>query len=254
MLESFEREKIIIKHLEAHGSGSVESLSKICNVTTMTIRRDLDKLKNNGLIEKRYGGAILKDFLHKEIPYVKRENLYSEIKSLIAHEAFKLINDEDTILLDAGTTTLAIAHLLSTKKNITVITNDIHIAVFLASIEIKTYIAGGLIESATGCTFSSTTVDFLNTLQIDIAFVGVSAINTDFMCLAHSIEKSDVKKAMMNVSRKKVLVIDSSKFAITAFCNIALVSDFSSIITNYIFEKKDEDYIKSKGCEIINVG
>lgn len=254
-MESFERSKQIIELLENNnGYSTVDILVKECNVSSMTIRRDLDKLQSDGIVEKRHGGAILNRFLHREVPYINKQNMNKDIKESIAKEAIKLVNDNDIILLDAGTTTLAIAGLIKgNKKNITVITNDAYIAIYLSRLNLKVCIAGGFIDNLTGCASSTFTIDFLKNLNVDIAFIGVSSINKNFDCMASNADRAGIKKAMMDISAKSVLVADDSKFGISSFCKIARVKDFSHVITNYDFSLDDKGLIEHEGCSIIKI-
>ncbi len=251
----FNREELIIEVLEKNkGYCSVEMLAKECKVSTMTIRRDLDRLQLSGILQKRHGAAALNKFLHKEISYSKRENLNIDIKKNIATSALEFIEDDSIILLDAGTTTLTMAYLLgSVKKNMTIITNDISIASYLSSINMNVCIAGGFIENVTACTSSVFTIDFLKTLNVDISFMAMTSINNDFDCMVSTAEKAAVKKTMMSIARKTVLLVDDSKFGVSSFCKVAEIKDFSHIITNYSFDNKDKKYIENSGCCIINV-
>ncbi len=253
-MEAYKREKLIIDILEKnHGYCSVEDLAKFISVSTMTIRRDLDKLKRTGMIEKRHGGAVLNKFLHKEIPYNSRGALNKNIKEKIALQAFELIEDNSTILLDAGTTTLEIAYLLTKEKNVTVVTNDLTIASYLSRLDINICLVGGFVENLTNCTSSIFSIDFLKSLNVNIAFIATTSINNNFECMVSTAEKAGVKKAMMGTTNKSVLVVDDSKFGVSSFCKVAEVKDFSYVITNYIFESKQKNIIENNECSIINI-
>ena len=253
-MESFERSKQIIEVLENNnGYSTIDVLVKECNVSSMTIRRDLDKLQSDGIVEKRHGGAILNRFLHREEPYINKQNMNKNIKESIAEEAIRLVNDNDIIVLDAGTTTLAIARLIKTKKNITVITSDTYIAIYLSRLNLKVCMAGGFIDNSTGCASSTFTIDFLKNLNVDIAFIGVSSINKNFDCMASNSDRAGIKKAMLDISSKSVLVADGSKFGISSFCKIASIKDFSHLITNYDFSLDDKALIEHENCSIIKI-
>ena len=97
----------------------------------MTIRRDLAKLDNMGLLERTHGGALPLHVIHGGKTYDSKATLYHEAKKKIAKSCLKLVKEGDTIYLDAGTTTNEIAHLIRTMKNITIVTNDLRIAYHL---------------------------------------------------------------------------------------------------------------------------
>ncbi len=250
-LATFNREKRIIEILEQHqGYCSVELFAKECEVSTMTIRRDLDRLKHKGLINKMHGGAVLNKFLQKEIPYDNRGDLNKDIKKSIALKASKFIEDDTTIMLDAGTTTLEIAYLLEDKKNITVITNDLTIAMYLSRIDTNVCIVGGFIENSTHCTSSVFSIEFLSSVKVDIAFIATTSINDHNECMVSTAEKAGVKKAMIASANKTVLVADDSKFGISSFCKVANMKDFTHIITNHTFDDKQKRAFENFGCSI----
>ena len=116
-----ERERYILDKIKTAGSVQVDSLAKELDVSAMTIRRDLTSLKTRGLINRCHGGAIIK----QETPYYNKKVSNAAEKCRIANAAIKLINPNDTVFFDAGTTTYQIAQLVADREDVTVITDDL---------------------------------------------------------------------------------------------------------------------------------
>lgn len=230
-----DRHRNIYKYILKNKNATVNELAKIFDVTTMTIRRDLHRLELDGLITKVHGGAVVNDKseINAENLYDSKRNNFSHQKIAIAKEAAKLIKDNQTIILDAGTTCMEIAKLLITKENLKVITTDVTIAAYLMDYKnIEVYCTGGLIQTSTGTCLDTHTIDFLNNIHADISFVGASSISEDLTLSTFIPIKAKIKKAIINAGTYKVLVTDSSKFNKKSFSKITNLSTFDIIIAN----------------------
>jgi DeoR family transcriptional regulator, fructose operon transcriptional repressor len=143
---SAEREALIIEKLKQQGRVIVNDLAEELEVTTMTIRRDLQKLDHQGVLQKVHGGAVLANHLPKERPFGEKQLIQTQQKQIIAKKAMELVTDGDSILLDAGTTTFEMACLLKETPGVHVVTSDLHIATELCSAEGKLFFIGGEIK------------------------------------------------------------------------------------------------------------
>src|SRR5699024_6745608 len=128
IMQPFERRKRILEVLGKNEKIDIDRLATKLNVSSMTIRRDLDHLESEKKVIRTYGGAVLKGSLVNESSFQYKESKNGSEKRQIARKAVELIRDDATILLDSGTTTLEIAKMLKNRNDITVITNDIKIA------------------------------------------------------------------------------------------------------------------------------
>ena len=129
MRDTSTRRKRIVSMLKDNGSVQVPTLSEIFGVSTVTIRKDLKFLDKQGIAARSYGGAILSETTtptpEYHIKYRQQKNITEKIS--IGHTAAALINSGESIILDSGTTTLHIAANLKEKKDITVVTNSLHV-------------------------------------------------------------------------------------------------------------------------------
>ncbi|MGL5692621.1 MAG: DeoR/GlpR family DNA-binding transcription regulator [Peptostreptococcaceae bacterium] len=246
-----DRHKKIYEYLLEHKNATVNDLAEILQVTSMTIRRDLDKMEGCGLITRVFGGAVIDSSIVKEVDYESKEKSKTEEKTKIAIEAEKLVFDNSIVILDSGTTCLEIAKKLIHKNNLKVITTDILIAAYLMKYEnIEVYCAGGKIQENIGSCIDNYTVDFFNNISADICFIGASAINEDYILSTFMPEKAKVKSSIMKSAQHKVLVTDNTKFDKRSFAKICSLTDFEMVISNEGLSEEIIREITNKGINL----
>ena len=176
MLPQQRREKILDLITE-DGHATVLQLSQIFKVTEVTIRQDLEKLEREGYIEREHGGAYLKNVgLNVKNIVLQNQDHLAE-KAAIAKKALEFINDGDTIILDSGSTTTEIAKLISSYKNLTVITNALNIALILGVMpEINLVVTGGEFKAPTLSLTGQKAADFFEGLHVDKLFLATAGI------------------------------------------------------------------------------
>lgn len=228
-----ERREIIVEKVLTEGSIDVDLLAEELHVSNMTIRRDLDYLEKGNKIIRTFGGAIPATKIVNEETFLMKENKFSSEKKLIAKRAVLDVKNDSTILLDSGTTTLEIAKLLSRKKGITVITNDIKIAATLMDSTVKVIIVGGLLQNSTGAILGGVTEEQLKKFHVDIAFIGTHALDIDAGVTVPSLEKASLKRIMMNTAQETVIVADSSKFNLKSLMEVCKLNSVDRVITNH---------------------
>ena len=168
---AFERQELIVNYVNKVKKDSVKSLSKQFNVSEVTMRRDLKELSEKGLLIKTHGGALsLNHNLSSEIPYARKFSTNVESKREIGKAAAKIIEENDVVIFDAGSTTLEVAAHLPNVKNVTVITNDIKIAMVLASNpNISLIVTGGILQKSVYTLVGPMTENFLSTIHVNKA-------------------------------------------------------------------------------------
>lgn len=236
------REKKILEILDEHGEVKVKDLSKLFQVSEVTIRRDLQSLENQGLLVRTHGGAQKDDFLLSEIDYNKRVNKNVFQKKLIANGAIKLIKNNSSIYLDAGSTVFELAKLIVQEEfeKLTIVTNDLHIAKYIY--ESKKYnliMLGGIVNKETGNTEGYFTRRMINDIYVDIAFIGVSCISKDMKIYTPNEEKVGLKKLYFQKSNKTVVLVDQSKFEKQGMFYIEDLGNADIIITNKKFTNEE---------------
>jgi DeoR/GlpR family transcriptional regulator of sugar metabolism len=251
---SIQRDAVILEKLRQRGMISVNEIAGELGVTAMTIRRHLQKLEKAGLLERVHGGAKLIGELPKEPAFSIKKELSEREKCMIAGAALQFVHAGDTILLDAGTTTYRLVALIKEIKELTVITNDLQIAVGLCSSDVRLYFIGGEIEKGLGRTGGSKALNFLSDIHVDTIFLGTSAISEDFTLGSFSLENADVKRAMLKCGSKRVLLADSKKFYKKTFAQVGPLSRVDILITDKVFSESEMAYMDKNHVEVIQVG
>lgn len=248
-----QREAFIIEKLRQDGVVKTDELAKYLNVTQMTIRRDLLKIEKDGLAYRSHGGAVLKNPLQREELYDKKKQNNLEEKRNIALKAVDLINDGDIVLLDSGTTVYELALLLKDKEDLTVVTPDLKIANELYQSNIKVFFIGGQIQKETGSSMGSAAEEFVKGIKVNIAFIGISSIDSNLYLCTPTFEKAALKNKMIACASKSVLLSDESKFEKGAFTKICSIEEIDVLITNRNFTAKEKEILTKIDTKIIKI-
>ena len=247
----------IKKIITENESISVSNLSKLFNVSEITVRRDLQKLEKDGFLDKVHGGAIARSFKTEYDPvYLEDIKLNKDKKESIAKEAVKEINDGDAVIIESGTTCLELVYNLANKRNLAIFTASVPIAYELWKVslnrnDLEVNICGGLIEAKSNTLIGSQATQFFQNINADIAFIGAVAISIDKGILTtHSQMDADVIRSIANNSKRKILLADSSKFKNRAHISILPLTIFNKIITDTGIGKDVADKIINLGIEL----
>jgi DeoR/GlpR family transcriptional regulator of sugar metabolism len=247
-----ERRTVLIRELNENGYIQVTEMAEKLNTTAITIRRDLFQLEDEGLCIRKRGGAIRStQGVTLELPYQIKKNNNVAAKKRIAEAAVKLVKHGDTIILDNGSTTYALALLLS-QKRITVVTSDLQIAVRLASsTNINLICTGGIALPNVFSLHGSQVETFIRSLTVDITFLGADAVHKDGTVSNVNLEEALIKQAMIGAAKKVILLTDSSKFDKSGFAKVCLLSELAMIITDSGITKETQELLKSMNIDTI---
>lgn len=251
MIEA-ERQRAIINRVKKEGIVSVSQLSELFQVSQNTIRRDLQKLEENEVIKRTHGGAILKGFNNLDIPFATRVDKYRKEKQAIGYKASQIINSGDNIILDAGTTTAQIAKNIKDKRNLTVITNAVNIALELSNCrEIITILTGGIIREITNCLVGSQAEEFLSKIHVDKTFLAAGGVTIEEGLTNPNPFEVGVKKAMIEAAKEVILVVAHNKFGNVTLTPIAPIEAVHKIITDKEVAPEYLGVFQQKGIEVI---
>ncbi|WP_340114924.1 DeoR/GlpR family DNA-binding transcription regulator [Maribellus mangrovi] len=251
MLPKQRRQKIF-ELIREDGNAKVLNLSRIFKVTEVTIRQDLEKLEEEGLIVREHGGAHLKDIgmSVRNIELLSKEHM-SE-KEAIARKAVALINDGDTIILDSGSTVTEIAKQISGFKNLTVITNALNIALILgADPEINLILTGGEFKAPTLSLTGQKAADSLEGLHVDKLFLATAGITLKSGLTYPSISDIVVKRAMIESADVVYLAADSSKIGKSSFASLGALSLIDFLITDSNIEADFKELFQRHDVKLI---
>ena len=228
-----QRREQILKILREDGSAKVIDLAKLFKVSEVTVRQDLEKLESDDLIIREHGGAFLKSIEDQvsTLSLMNKDNM--EKKGLIGKKAAELIDNGEVIILDSGSTTTEIAKNLVGRKNLTVITNALNIAILLGSHPgIDVMMTGGEFKPPTLSLTGQKAADFLADIHVDKLFLATAGISLRAGLTYPSISDLVVKKAMIEAADAVYLVADSTKIRKTAFASLGALSMIDYIITD----------------------
>ena len=242
------RREETLKLLERTGILSVGELADRFAVSVVTIRKDLDDLANEGLLQRTFGGAV---FSNQSLFYnFFRESArqHGPQKHAIASAALEYIQDGDTIILDAGTTTLALAQLLKEQvKSAFIITCSVPAALELSSAGYDILLLGGMIKNENLALLGRETLTILGRYQANKAFLGSSGFTAKRGHCAPSLADAQIKEAIIRASEQTYVLVDSSKYGHNCLSSFTRLRDVALTIT-------DSQLTRSKQKALENIG
>ena len=233
-----ERLDFIINHLKSNQSVKLGQLSEALAVSEDTVRRDIEGLAKNGLLTKVRGGAI--PHSPNAHSFQERIHVSENEKIMIAQKALPLIKPGDTILLDGGTTTYALAGLLDIP--LTIITNNVPVAALLAGRKnLEVIMTGGRILSDSQTTAGAYAIRLLEQSHVDICFLGICSLHHKIGVTSNDFFDSEMKRAMVNCSDRIVALTGHDKIGTSEAYKICPIDKLDTIITeinpdNELFE------------------
>jgi len=231
-----QRRNRIIELLKENYSISVADLCEILEASEATIRRDLSILESSGKLERTHGGAIYNESNRINIEDVlsSREGKFLNEKQLIAKKAFDLLENHDTIVLDAGTTTYELAYLIGQSDlHLTIVTNSMIVFKELAkNPNVELIILGGKVRTNTLASVGSAAVELMQRLFVDKAFLGTNGISLNEGFTTTDMDEAGIKRAMIQSSKQRIILADNSKFNKVYINQFAPVSMVDVIVTD----------------------
>ncbi len=250
---TIDRRVKILDILNSSGQVAVNELSKIFDVSEVTIRNDLSQLENKGLLIKTRGGALKIQSVGIDQHLNEKAKINSKDKQAIGKKAAEIINDNETIIIDSGTTTVEIAKNLAGKKNLTVVTNALNIASQLINDDIRVIVLGGLMRSNSLSLVGPIAENSIKNFYCDKCFIGVDGIDSASGIFTPIPEEASLNKLMIEYSKEVVVVTDSSKFKRKSFGFIAPISKVNMIITDSKIPEDEFTNLQNMGIKVILV-
>lgn len=226
-----ERQLRILELVRTGGYATLDSLAEAFGVSTQTVRRDVIRLDEMGLLQRFHGGAGLPED-GVRLSYRQKQGLALGAKARIGAAAAALIPDGAAVYLDVGTTAEAVAAALLGRKLRAIYTNSISAAAILATGAVETYVTGGQVRGPDGALVGGDTVAALAGLAVDWAVIGCSGFAADGSATDFDPQKVAVKQAVLAQARGALLVADASKFARGAVVRIAPPGRFATLISD----------------------
>ncbi len=249
-LTTEERRKYILSQIYEHGKVLVKRLATQMNVSEATIRRDLRALADEHQVELVYGGATLPrssdySFLSKQTRNIKE-------KQIVGRIAGNLVNDNDLIFIDSGTTCFQMIPSLKTKKGLSVIVNSLRIATELGeSPNINIITLGGQYRNDRMDCIGPLAIATIEHLRGYTAFIGADGLSMEFGITAADIDSAHLYGLVIKNAREAILVVDHMKFLTPSLFKIAEWDAISRIVVDMLPPDDWREFLDSKGIEII---
>lgn len=228
-----DRHQTILRLLETQSALSVTELSKTLGISSVTIRKDLDELGTAGALTRVHGGAVKADPAQPVSGFNTRMELQKSAKLRIAAAAAALVEDGESILMNAGSTGSYVCEALKQKKSLIVITNALHIFNSLSTCpNITVFFLGGRYDAETGTTLGDDVLEQLCKYKADKLIMGMDGVDPVAGCTSFNHVEDSIMKQMIAQAKEKILVVDDTKLGKVAFAHVSSVSDFDVIVTN----------------------
>jgi DeoR family transcriptional regulator of aga operon len=252
ILSIAERHKYILGALQREGFVKVIDIAKKLDVTTVTVRKDLKALEEKGLLYRTHGSASPVN-PHMADRHVKeKEKLKIEEKRLIGKCATQLIEEDDSIIINSGSTICAFAEQIEPNGRLTVVTSSIKVTSILSENEgINVAQLGGTLRRSSMSVIGSYAMGFLENITCSKVFLGVDVVDLDFGVTTSNVEEAELNKAMMGVALKTVVLCDSSKFGRKGFGKICGLDKIDVVVTDEGVSPSMIRLLEEQGIEVL---
>jgi DeoR family transcriptional regulator, fructose operon transcriptional repressor len=248
---ALERRQWLIQRARSSGRVDVSTISEELGLAPETIRRDLTNLERQGLIRRVYGGGVPVERLAFESGLSMRAQRRQEEKNRIAAAAANLVKSAESIYIDEGNLPQLVADHLESDRSITVVTPSLAIATSLVEkANIQVLVLGGRVRAQTLGTVDHWAVSMLETLVLDLAFMGANGVSLERGMTVPDSAVAAVKTMAMRVSRRRIFVADSSKFGSDSFVRFAGLQDFERFVTDSGLAIEHAAELHARGLEV----
>jgi DeoR/GlpR family transcriptional regulator of sugar metabolism len=213
---------------------TVGELAGAFDVSADTIRRDLDYLHERGLLTRTHGGAVAGDELAAWTPpFVRRRDQHTDAKERIGRLTASLVTDGETLLINGGTTTLAVARSLGGRRDLTIVTNHLSLPAALPpDCARDVYILGGQFRPESLVTIGPLALPGTRGISVDRAIIGVGGVSAEGGLSTTILAEGRMMTEMLDAAPRRVVVADSSKFGHDVFAHIAPLSMIHTLVTD----------------------
>jgi len=227
------RQLTLLAFVQNQGSVTVEQLADRLGVTLQTVRRDVQRLADQGLLARFHGGVRVPSSTIENIGRQQRENLNKAGKLRIARTIAANVPNDCSLILNIGTTTECVAAALLHHCGLRVVTNNLNVATTLSTNpSCEVIVVGGVVRGRDQGIVGEAAVDFIRQFQVDIAIIGISAIESDGSLRDYDYREVKVSQAILTHAREVWLAADVSKFNRPAMVEVGKLSQIDRLFTD----------------------
>ncbi len=244
------RRRDLLEMLNAKGHVTVTELCEHFQVSPATIRNDLNELEAMKYLRRTHGGALSLSG-GTELTSSEKLELHAQEKQAIAQTALPYIRPGQVIAIDTGTTTFELARLITGIRGLTVVTNDLKIALYLEeNSENSVILLGGTVRKKFHCTVGRSVLDQMDQLHVDTLFLATNAMDIQRGLSTPSIDTADVKRKILLSARTRILLADSSKIGCESLARFATLDELDILITD---SGADPDFVRQLQAQNVRV-
>jgi DeoR family transcriptional regulator, fructose operon transcriptional repressor len=252
-MASIDRLRHITEATRRSGQLSVTELAELTGASEMTIRRDLETLADQGVLERYRGGARSLLLRGEEPPFMLRADEAVAAKQRIAADIAGLIADGESVVLDSGTTCLEVARALRNRR-VTIMPLSLHAAnALVGAPHVKLLLPGGEPRPGELAMTGPLAEASLAALRFDTAIIGPCGLNTENGLTAHDLADAAIKRAAINSARRVIAAADASKFSRTALAFVVPVTAFDAIVTEETAPANEIEALTAAGVTVRTV-
>lgn len=223
----------VLELLEETGELKISELSSLFSVSEMTIRRDLEVMEREGLLKRVRGGAIGATSRSYEPPFALRAERNGAAKKRIGLAVAEMISDEETVIVDVGTTALAVAEALKDRRGLTIVTPSLRVAWLLAdNAELRVMVTGGIVRPGERSLVGPLSDKAFESLYCDTYCMGIGGVDVEAGFTEFNLDDARVKQEAMRYSRRCIAVADASKLGRVTFARVAGLDQADLLVTD----------------------
>lgn len=242
----------ILELIQEEGSARVRDLARIFSVTEPTIRQDLDKLESEGFIAKEHGGAFLKSVPTQVKSFALQHLENMDRKTAIAQTAAALVEDGESLILDSGSTVSELAKCLAEKRDLTVVTNALNIALLLGAVRGNdVLVTGGEFKPPTLSLTGEKAASFFQHIHASKLFLATGGISPSGDLTYPGLNDIPVKRAMIDSASEVYLLADSTKFGKTSLAILGGIELVDCVVTDSGISEENERFCAERGIKVI---
>lgn len=227
------RQLQLLEEVRQRQSATVEQLADTLGVTLQTVRRDVQRLAEQGLVMRFHGGVRMPNSTVENLAHTQRETLHAEGKARIARAVAAQVPHGCSLILNIGTTTEAIARALLHHRGLRVLTNNLNVAAILSgNPDCEVIVAGGVVRPRDRGIVGEAAVDFIRQFRVDIALIGISGIESDGTLRDFDYREVKVAQTIIEHAREVWLAADHSKFNRPAMVQLATLEQIDRLFTD----------------------
>jgi DeoR family transcriptional regulator of aga operon len=247
------RHAFILEYLKRQGTVAIQDLIDLISASPSTIRRDLEALERQGVLERTHGGAMLQrtELATFEPDLATAAQFARAEKEAIGAAMAAQLRPGQSVIFDYSTTVLEVARAVaSAPMDLTAVTNSLPIAQVLATVPgVRLVVLGGTCKPGTLTLVGHPAENLLNTIHADVALLGIHAISGSVLTET-SLEVAAMKQAMIAAARRVVVLADTSKFTSPSFCTICEVTEIDEIITDERIDAAHLAALRTLGVDV----